>query len=208
MVNNKEFVIDFKKALDISFFRRETEVVAKELLGKVLVKQHEGIWLAGKIVETEAYLPKGDLSCHAAVGKTKRNAPMFEDGGILYVYKIYGVHHCINFVTENEGIGCAVLIRAVEPMSGIDKMMELRNTDNIRNLCKGPGNLAQAFGFTKADNFSSLYSLELFIQGFNSKEKIEIARTKRIGIKKSANLLLRYIQKNSEFVSGVKNKNK
>ncbi|MFC2131589.1 DNA-3-methyladenine glycosylase [Bacteroidota bacterium] len=204
MANNKEFVIDFEKAVETAFFQRKTEVVAKELLGKVLIRRHQGIWLAGKIVETEAYLPIGDLSCHAAIGKTKRNAPMFDDGGILYVYKIYGVHHCINFVSETEGIGCAVLIRAVEPLLGIDKMMRLRNTDKIHNLCKGPGNLAKAFGFTKVDNFSSLHLPELFIQGFDSKEKIEIARTKRIGIKKSANMLLRFIQKESEFVSAVK----
>jgi len=208
MTNIKEFVIDFRKAIDTTFFQHKTEIVAKELLRKVLVRYYEGVWLSGKIVETEAYLPVGDLSCHAAVGKTRRNAPMFKGGGVLYVYKIYGVHHCINFVTETEGIGCAVLIRSVEPLSGIDKMIELRNTGQVRNLCKGPGNLAKAFGFTRINNYNSLFSPELFIQEFYSKEKIEIVRTKRIGIKKSANMLLRFIQKNSEFVSGSKNKNK
>ncbi len=169
-----------------------------------------------QIVETEAYLSKDDLSCHASVGKTKRNAPMFENGGILYVYKIYGIHHCINFVTEKAGKGSAVLIRAAEPLLGIVKMYENRGWDkkkgtgrrekgvknvDIFNLCKGPGNLAKALGFTIDDNFKSLNSPDLFIQKVNLPKEIKIGVSKRIGITKSSELQLRFFIKGNPCVS-------
>lgn len=203
--DNKKFVPDFKKAVDLNFYKRKTELVAKELLGKVIVRNFKGILLAGKIVETEAYLQLGDFASHSSVGKTERNAPMFEEGGILYVYKIYGTHHCINFVTETEYKGSAVLIRALEPLLGIEKMIAQRKTDKISNLCQGPGNLALALGFTKSDNNKSLLSHDLFVQKFENPKPDEIAQSARIGITKSANLQLRYFIKDSEFVSAIKN---
>ena len=222
-MNKSGFKIDFLQALDVSFFRRKPEIVAKELLGKIIVKKDRDIWLAAKIVEVEAYLSKGDLSCHAATGKTLRNAPMFEPGGVLYVYKIYGVHHCINFVTEDEGKGSAVLIRACEPLLGIDKMkqnrnvqitktkkVETKNTNTIiklPELCKGPGNLAKAFGFTRKDNYRNLKSPDFFIQKNDFPKNADISVSKRIGITKSADLMLRYFFEDSLYVSG-KNNNK
>jgi len=205
--------IDFNKALDLSFFRRKPEIVAKELLGKIIVRKENELTLAAKIVETEAYLADGDLSCHSSVGKTQRNAPMFEAGGILYVYKIYGVHHCINFVTEKEGVGSAVLIRAAEPILGIVEMLNNRKMKKgegrkllIGDLCKGPGNLAKAFGFTGKDNFRLLNSPMLFVQNSDNSEKLKISISKRIGITKSHELMLRFDIEDSHFVSGKKAK--
>ncbi|ROL61681.1 DNA-3-methyladenine glycosylase [Bacteroidetes/Chlorobi group bacterium ChocPot_Mid] len=195
------FKVDYQHALDLTFYRRHPEIVAKELLGKILVRRIGKTILAGKIVETEAYLSEGDFSCHAVRGKTKRNAPMFEDGGVLYVYKIYGVHHCINFVTESEGKGSAVLIRAAEPIMGIDMMKHNRACDNLKLLCKGPGNLAKAFNFTKQDNFASLKSTDLFVQS-DGNEVPNILVTKRIGVAQSSELPLRFIIENSEYISG------
>ena len=227
MKNSFKLKIDFKKALGFSFFQREPEIVAKELLGKILVKKSGQKTLASRIVETEAYLSDGDLSCHAAVGKTTRNAPMFEAGGILYVYKIYGVHHCINFVTGQKGKGSAVLIRAAEPLLGIEQMLENRGllkkvegrtekgegkkekgerdrNVGVFNLCKGPGNLAKAFDFTKDDNFKSLISGDLFIQTALNSEYFNVSVSKRIGVTKSSDLLLRFYITNNPFVSGKK----
>jgi DNA-3-methyladenine glycosylase len=204
IVEKNNFKIDYSKALNENFFRQDTKTVAKGLLGKVLVRKIRNNYLTAKIVETEAYLPDGDLSCHAAVGKTQRNAPMFEAGGILYVYFIYGVHHCINIVTELEGKGCAVLIRAAEPLMGLDIMSVNRKNNDVNKLCKGPGNLAKAFGFTVKDNFLSLCSKNLFIQDFQKNNKNDIITTKRVGINKSKELLLRYYLKDSSFVTNIK----
>ena len=143
----------FSNSIPKNFFLQKTEVVARSLLGKVLVKKVRNNFLAAMISETEAYLSENDSASHSAAGLTKRNSAMFREGGILYVYKIYGVHHCINFVTEGDGIGAAVLIRSAIPILGINEMKINRKTDKLDNLCKGPGNLAKAFGFTLLDNF-------------------------------------------------------
>ncbi|MCL5992102.1 MAG: DNA-3-methyladenine glycosylase [Bacteroidetes bacterium] len=192
----KLFKPDFNKALKQGFYIRNTEKVARELIGKVLVKKFDtGDALAGMITETEAYLAKGDLASHSATGKSKRNAPMFEDGGIIYVYMIYGIHHCLNIVTERAGEGSAVLIRAIEPLLGIDRMKELRGVSDIKNLCRGPGNVAKSYAFSREDNFKDLFHQNLFIQDFYNPKPKEIIKTKRIGITKSAEIELRYCLK-------------
>ena len=179
-----------------------TQVVAKELIGKMLVKVGHGEQpLAGIIVETEAYLSAGDGASHSAPGLTQRNRAMFARGGILYVYKIYGVHHCVNVVTEAEGVGCAVLLRAIQPVSGIDAMINNRSTKTIESLCKGPGNLARAFGFTRQYDFASLLTDKLFIQKGLVVPPEDIVTGSRVGIKKSADLQLRFYLKNSSCVS-------
>jgi len=198
-------LIDFKNHLQKDFFLQKTEDVAKNLLGKLLVKlEVNGEILAGEIVETEAYLSSNDFSSHSAPGKTKRNSPMFGEGGILYVYKIYGIHHCINFVTEMEGLGAAVLIRALKPILGIDFMKRQRNNPGDKNLCRGPANLAKALSFTTNDNNRLLTEPSLFIQDNENIEEENITITKRIGITKSADLHLRYYISDSEYVSGKK----
>lgn len=193
---NKEFNFypDFSRHLNQDFFLRETSVVANDLIGKVLVKQHkDGNDMAGIITETEAYLSENDMSSHSFPGLTKRNAAMFETGGILYVYKIYGIHLCINIVTEIKGKGCAVLMRAVKPILGIDKMKEYRNSPKVETLTKGPGNLTKAFNFSIEDNFKSVCTKELFIQDAQIIKPEHIKTTERIGITKSKELMLRYV---------------
>ncbi len=187
--------------LQAAFYQRETSIVAKELLGKLFIRKlPDNTILSGIIVETEAYLPTGDLACHAAVKKSKRNAAIFLDGGHLYIYKIYGIHFCVNFVTELEGKGCAVLIRAIEPMEGVDAMRSFRGIDDKYRLCKGPGNLAKALSIDLSDNGKSLSSKEFHVEKTNYKT-MEIITTNRIGIVKSADLDLRFYIKNNKFVS-------
>jgi DNA-3-methyladenine glycosylase len=198
------------KILDISmlekeFYLQDTTFIAKNLIGKILVRKCGNSILSGKIVETEAYLSSNDMSSHSAQGKTIRNAVMFETGGLMYVYKIYGMHHCINVVTENQDIGAAVLIRAIEPLSGIEKMIENRNTDKIDTLCKGPGNVAKAFGFDLNMNGHSFLSDDLFICNSEDNSDFVIGISKRIGITKSADLPLRFYMKDSLYISKSSN---
>lgn len=196
-----DFQIDHRKALQTEFYQQDTELIAKQILGKVLVVQNEMWTMCGEIVETEAYVVNGDLANHAAHKQTKRNAAMFEAGGIMYVYMIYGMYHCVNVVTEAQGDGCAVLIRAVRPLLGIEQMMLNRKQDKIKQLCSGPGKLAQAFGFTKEDNFSPLTSPKLFIQHYKNYADADIVATERIGIIHSKELPLRFYPQNCEWVS-------
>ena len=197
------FKVDFRNSLEKEFFLKNTTEVAKNLIGKSLVKQvGNGSYVAGLIVETEAYLSKNDLSSHSACGLTLRNAPMFEEGGILYVYKIYGLHHCINIVTEVKSRGCAVLLRALEPFAGLDIMISNRNNKNIKMLCKGPGNLAKAFDFSLDNNYNSLLEQKLFIQKYKKIKPEEIGISTRVGSKKSSELPLRFYLKKSEYISG------
>lgn len=191
----------YRYMLGKEFYLQDTIKIAENLIGKILVRVIEDTVISGKIVETEAYLHENDFASHSAPGLTKRNAVMFETGGIIYVYKIYGIHHCVNVVTENHGIGAAVLIRAIEPLTGIEKMKEYRKTDKIDNLCKGPGNVAKAYGFDLNTNGHSLLSEDLFICSDENNTDFEIGISKRIGITKSAELPLRFYMKNSKFVS-------
>lgn len=187
------FVPNFELALPQEFYLAPTEEVARNLLGKILVKKIDAnTYLCAQITETEAYLHTNDLASHSASGKSKRNSAMFEKGGILYVYFIYGVHYCINVVTEEENKGCAVLIRKAKPLRGIEFFIKNRKTDNLNNLLNGPAKIAQAFNFTLKDNFSSLLTPSLFIQKNFDEENFQICTGKRIGITKSADLPLRF----------------
>ena len=177
------------------FFNKPTISLAKALLGKYLVIGD----LQGKIVETEAYLYHDDPGCHASRGLTKRNAPMFGPAGRTYVYFIYGNYFCLNVVSGKTGEGEAVLIRALEPIRGIEIMKERRGTDKIENLCSGPGKLTQAFGITKEHNDVSLFSGELQIH--NSREKPEIQSSRRIGLSLGQELQLRFFIAGNRFVS-------
>jgi DNA-3-methyladenine glycosylase len=147
--------------LPAGFYRRPTLDVARELIGKVLVcKSSEGT-TAGVIVEVEAYIGEDDPACHAAPGPTVRNAPLYGPPGRAYVYLNYGLHDMMNAVTEEEGHPAAVLIRALEPLEGLDLMHRRRSNAPWRKgkppvpdheLCRGPGNLCRAMGITLADN--------------------------------------------------------
>lgn len=199
----KEFYIEKARILEKEFYQQKTDFVAQELLGKIIVRKFGYQLLAGMIVETEAYLAENDFANHSTISQTKRNAPMREEGGILYVYKIYGIHHCMNIVTEQVNKGCAVLVRALKPIIGIETMKSLRNEKKLFNLCKGPGNLSKAFNFTTDDNYKSVTdNFEIFILDIN--ESPEFISDYRIGISKSQNLKLRYYIKSCNFVSGKK----
>ena len=178
-----------------NFFNQPTVDLAKALLGKHLVFGD----LRGIIVETEAYLYRDDPGCHASRGLTARNAPMFGPAGYTYVYFIYGMYHCLNVVSGVTGEGEAVLIRALEPVGGIELMQKRRKTQKIENLCSGPGKLTQAFGITKKHNNLSLFDGP--IQIYNSKIKPEIVTSTRIGLSVGKELELRFFIKANKFVS-------
>ncbi len=184
------------------YFEADTLKLAKDLIGKIFIKnESNGQTLSGIIVETEAYIPDGDLANHAHRGKTKRNAPMFEAGGIIYVYQIYGIHHCINIVSGSSGEGSAVLLRGIEPISGIETMKERRKTKIISQLCNGPGKIAQAFSINKQDNYKQLGNSEFLItDGIDIRDN-DIVTTTRIGINLSKELPLRFYLKGNSSVS-------
>lgn len=184
------------------FFKGSTEEIAKRLLGKILVRIFNGKILAGKIVETEAYLDMNDLASHSAVGLTERNKVMFGEAGLAYVYFTYGMHYCFNVVTGEEGKGSAVLIRALEPIEGLELMKKFRNINDVANLTNGPAKLCQAFKIDKKLNGVDLKnSSEIFIAEPIHNENFEILTTTRIGIKKSKDLPLRFYIKENKFVS-------
>jgi DNA-3-methyladenine glycosylase len=197
--------------LERGFFARSPRRVARELLGKVLVRRDAAGVLTARIVEVEAYLGENDPAAHSAAGRTARNAVLFGPPGFAYVYFIYGTHYCLNVSCEPEGRAGGVLFRAVEPISGIEEMahargIEIRGPRDLPRLTSGPGRLAQAFGITRArDNGCDLTSAEssLWIgdDGFRARG---IQVTPRIGITKAADDLLRYVIAGNTFVSGPK----
>ena len=134
------------------FYNRPTLTVARELIGARLVRILDGVKLVGLITETEAYISQRDLACHAKAGLTPRTAPMFGEPGHAYVYFTYGNHWMLNAVTEREGFPAAVLIRAIQPIEGVDIMMERRSGRDTF----GPGKLTQALGITKSENNADL----------------------------------------------------
>jgi DNA-3-methyladenine glycosylase len=195
--------------LSRKFYSRKTGIVAKELLGKTLVhKTDEGI-ISGKIVETEAYLAQKDPGSHAYRGITERNRIMFGPAGKAYIYLVYGNHYCLNVVTEKDGVGGAVLIRALEPQEGIKIMKKHRRIDEpLACLTNGPGKLTKALGITGSMNGVDLTGIKLFIisQIASGKKKspsrdFSIVTTGRIGIRKGKNLPYRYYIEGSKFVS-------
>jgi DNA-3-methyladenine glycosylase len=199
------------KPLNRAFFARKPRPVARELLGKVLVRQSQGQFLSARIVEVEAYLGKNDPASHSAAGNTARTAVLFGPPGYAYVYFIYGNHYCLNVSCESDGKAGGVLFRALEPLLGIETMAKarkivLQGPRDLRRLTSGPGRLAEAFGITRTrDNGCDLTSLDsgLWVgdDGFRA-GKIEI--TPRIGITKAADERLRYILAGNAFVSGPK----
>jgi len=195
--------------LSRKFYSRKTVIVAQELLGKTLVhKTDEGI-ISGKIVETEAYLGQEDAGSHAYRGITRRNRIMFGPAGKAYIYLVYGNHYCFNVVTENDGVGGAVLIRALEPRKGIQLIKKNRGIDGpLAYLTNGPGKLSEALGITGSMNGADLTGNKLFIVSQNSSRKkgkssgdFSIISTGRIGIKEGRNLPYRYYIEGNKFVS-------
>jgi DNA-3-methyladenine glycosylase len=178
-----------------SFYDRPTLDVAPELLGQVLVHHRRGTTTAGVIVEVEAYVGESDPACHAAPGPTKRNAPLYGPPGYAYVYLNYGIHALFNVVSEREGAPAAILVRALDPIDGVEAMrrrrareMKGRRARSPRDpiarhdLCRGPGNLTMAMGITLEDNRSDLLGARLYIDD----RRISVGRIvsgPRIGIR-------------------------
>jgi DNA-3-methyladenine glycosylase len=186
------------------FYRRDTTSIAKDLLGTYLVHDSRQGRTVGRIVEAEAYLFENDPACHAHKGKTKRNAAMFGPPGHAYIYFIYGMYHCFNVVTAPEGVGEAVLIRALEPVEGLPLMQKRRGAHALHNLCNGPGKLVIAMGMTHKLNHAPLFDGPLTIwdrKSFGGQGKFETVAAKRIGISVAAELPLRFLIEGNEFVS-------
>jgi DNA-3-methyladenine glycosylase len=177
----------------------DTVTLAKKLLGCTMVHESPEGRTSGIIVETEAYL-SDDPACHAYRKKNTRNAAMFEGAGVSYVYLIYGMYHCFNIVSGDKGIGEAVLVRALEPVEGIELMEKRRGTTQLRNLCSGPAKLVKAMGITPDFNFLPVYADEFYCLSPKD-ESFEMVTTTRIGITQGADLLYRFYIKGNRFVS-------
>jgi len=168
--------------LDRKFYGRDTLQVARALLGKKLVRQINGLELSGMIVETEAYCGEADSACHAHRGKTPRNAVMFGEPGHAYVYFTYGMHYMLNLVTEATENPCAVLVRAILPLAGIEEM-EARRKRKRSELTNGPAKLCQALSIDKSLNGWDLTcGKELWVADYKKIPAKSIITTPRIGI--------------------------
>jgi DNA-3-methyladenine glycosylase len=187
-----------------TFYARPADVVAPELIGFVLVHATPEGTAAGRIVEVEAYLGSRDAAAHSFRGKTARNASMFGPAGRAYVYFSYGMHYCINVVVGGPERGQAVLLRALEPLAGIDLMRARRGRDDLRDLCRGPGRLTQALGIGPEHDGADFVRGKLGIwRPRDVAEEIDVAIGPRIGITKAADLPLRFSARGNRFVSAT-----
>lgn len=184
------------------FYARDTELVARDMLGMLLqCRTADGI-TSGRIVETEAYVGEHDAACHAAAGLTARTAPLYERPGIAYVYFIYGMYWCFNAVTRAKGLPSAVLVRAIEPVAGLGLMRQRRpHARRDRDLTNGPGKLCLALGIDGSMNRNSLQRGSLVVREYDSYADSAVVVTPRIGIRHAADWPLRWIVRGNEFVS-------
>jgi len=183
-------------------YQKPTLDMARSLLGKILTRQVQGHILKGRIVEVEAYHQDGDRAAHSFGGKTLRNEVMFGPPGRLYVYFIYGMHHCMNVVTEVEGVGAAVLIRGIQPLEGVGVMQELRGPRvKMRDLTNGPAKCCKAFAVGPEHNGLDLCGPDLFLEEGALKSGEVIACGPRIGISKDVELPWRFFVRDNPFVS-------
>jgi DNA-3-methyladenine glycosylase len=180
------------RTLPRAFYDRDTEAVARELLGMLLAHRVDGALRVGRVVETEAYLGTHDLASHSSKGRTARTEVMFGPPGHAYVYLIYGVHHCLNVVTEAEGHAAAVLIRALEPVA------------NIAGSTKGPGLLCRALAIDRRHNGLDLTGDSLFLAEPDRRDPIEVVARPRVGVGYAgewAERPLRFLIRGNPFVS-------
>jgi DNA-3-methyladenine glycosylase len=196
-----------RSAIDRRELPVDTVGLARWLIGKGLVHESPEGLTSGRIVETEAYLV-GDAASHAFRGLSGRNGAMFLDRGHAYVYFIYGTWFCMNVSSEATGVGAAVLLRALEPSAGVDLMARRRGTSDIRDLARGPGRLAQAMGIEMGHDGIDLCGAGSFRLAHADSPLAEIGESKRIGITKEADRVLRFYERGSAFVSGPKRLNR
>jgi DNA-3-methyladenine glycosylase len=190
------------RALSRDFYARDTETVAREMLGTVLECETDEGLASGIIVETEAYLGEHDEACHAVVGRTARTAPLYGPPGTSYVYFIYGMYWCFNAVTREEGLPSAVLVRALEPLDGIPLMQRRRpGAKSLVNLTNGPGKLCAALGIVGSMGGKSLQRKPLLIREGERVPDNQVRVTTRIGITRSADWPMRFVVDRNPFVS-------
>jgi DNA-3-methyladenine glycosylase len=197
--------------LDSAFYdRKDVTKIARELLGKILVTRFEGIRSSGRIVETEAYAGVNDRASHAFGGRrTARSEDLYGQPGTVYMYVCYGMHHLFNVITNKKDIPHGILIRALEPLEGLDQMLERTGkTFADYTITKGPGNLSRALGLSKLNSGKNLFSDEIFIEDDGLRyKKDQIIITRRIGVesaREDAELPYRFIVKGNPYVSARK----
>lgn len=194
---------NLSKKLDREFYERPTLQVAKDLLGMFIVYKHPDGKISARIVEVEAYIGENDPACHASRGLTKRNAVMFGEGGFSYIYFVYGMHHCLNFVTETKSRPAAVLIRAAEVDEGIEIMRYNSPNKKLIDQLRGPGRLCRSFGLTVKQSGLDLTQNTLYLERRESGKKAKIGRTTRVGINLGTDKLWRFYDKESLAVSAL-----
>ncbi len=190
--------------LQRDFYERNALIVARELLGKYMVRETSEGTTIGKIVETEAYMGTIDAAAHSYKGKSSRNEVMFGPGGYAYVYLIYGMYNCFNIVSNTEGTPEAVLIRALEPSEGIGLMKMRRKTEKLNNLCSGPGKLCLAMDITRNENGMDLCEDKLYLLDNEGVPDADVAATPRINIDyagEAKDYPWRFIIRGNKFIS-------
>lgn len=212
-IPQKEIKVNLSAKLSRQFFDRDTHFVARELLGKRLVRLMEGTRLSGRITEVEVYVGEDDRASHASPGPTARNAPMYGPPGFTYVYLIYGVHNCLNIVTERDGFPAAILIRTIEPLEGLTVIEANRGPQKPRyNLTRGPGRVCQALAIDRELNNRDLCADDtpLWLEDATTIPNARIARSPRIGVRgdeKAIEARWRYYIRDNSWVSGTKSFN-
>jgi DNA-3-methyladenine glycosylase len=191
----------YGRRLPRSFYARDPVTLARDLLGRILLYETPHGLLAGRVVETEAYTGETDPASHAFRGRTARNAVMFGKPGVAYVYFSYGMHHCLNVTAGPIGVAGAVLLRALEPMEGIDLMKETGVSGPVERLLSGPGKICKAFGLDLRDNGRDLVSGALLIASGHAVPDQEVAAGPRVGISRAVSLPYRFFVVTSPSVS-------
>jgi DNA-3-methyladenine glycosylase len=180
----------------------ETRALAQALLGCILVRDSDEGITAGRIVETEAYLPT-DPACHAYRGKSLRNATLFGPPHRAYVYQIYGTSFCFNLSSEPDGKGAGVLVRALEPLEGLELMRKRRATERVRDLCRGPGRLCRAFAIDRSLDGVSLFTHPHLWLASDDAFTMRVRRGPRVGVTRAADWRLRFYAAGNRYVSGA-----
>ncbi len=183
-----------------SFYNRDTLEVAQDILGKYIVYNSPSGEISARIVEVEAYIGENDPACHAARGMTSRNEIMFGQAGFSYIYLIYGMYNCLNFVTEKKGFPAALLLRAAEIVDGFEVVVKNNPQKSKSRILSGPGLFCKAFGLTKEHNGLDLTQEILYVESHDN-NKVEIIQSERIGISNGKEHLWRFYDKNSQAVS-------
>lgn len=195
------------RKLPRSFFDRPTLEICPELIGKIIVLKTADSSLSARITEVEAYIGQADPACHAARGMTERNRIMFGPPGMAYIYLIYGMYNCLNFVTEREGFAAAILLRGAEPLNGIELMRERSKTKHDWQLLNGPGKLCRSFALTRAQNGLDLTGGELYLER-SDRQAPEVESSPRIGISSGTELDWRFFDPASRAVSKIPGRKK